>query len=313
MVFVLTGCSNPRGQNGKTYVDSIIAVKDVTVKRGEVDIPDNKKMKEKYKDYDTEDEIKIKKTTFSAAMDEGWFNGLIVWPIAQLINLTSSFSDAGMGIIITTFLIQLLIFLFSIKSQVASQKMQAIQPEINKINAKYAGKGDERSKMMQAQEMQAIYSKYKINPFGTLLTTFIQFPVIFGMYYATMRAFAVVSGNFFGIDLTLTPLEGFKASSYWHIVIFALMVIFQLLSFKMPQWLQAHRKKKNNVKEKKYAEPPKKASGMMGSMNMMMYMSTAMITIFAINWPLAMSFYWLVNSVFRVIQNVVIHRFFIKD
>lgn len=313
MVFVLTGCSNPRGEHGKTYINSIIAVKDVTVKRGEVDIPKDKASQKKYKDLKPTDEIKVKKTTFSAALDEGWFNGIIVWPIAQLINLTAGFTDAGIGIIVTTFLIQLLIFLFSIKSQVASQKMQSIQPEINKITAKYAGKSDERSKMMQAQEMQAIYSKYKINPFGTLLTTFIQFPVIFGMYYATMRAYEVVSGTFYGIDLTMTPIEGFKASSYWHIVIFVLMVAFQLLSFKMPQWLQAHRKKKNHVKEKKYAEPTKKSSGMMGSMNMMMYMSTAMITIFAVNWPLAMSFYWLVNSIFRVIQNIVIHKFFIKD
>ncbi|MEG0735571.1 MAG: YidC/Oxa1 family membrane protein insertase, partial [Longicatena sp.] len=300
-------------ENGKTYVNSIIAVKDETVKRKEVDIPNDKKIQEKYKGLKDDDTISIKKTSFSEALDEGWFNGLIVWPIAQLINITSSWTDAGMGIIITTFLIQLLIFLFSIKSQVASQRMQSIQPEINKIQAKYAGKSDDRSKMMQAQEMQAIYKKYKINPFGTLLTTFIQFPVIFGMYYATMRAFAVVSGTFFGVKLTLTPLEGFNEGSVWHVVVFLLMVVFQLLSFKMPQWLQAHKKKKDNVKEKKYAEPTKKASGMMGSMNMMMYMSTAMITIFAINWPLAMSFYWLVNSVFRVIQNIVIHKFFIKD
>ena len=92
------------------------------------------------------------------------------------------------------------------------------------------------------------------------------------------------------------------------------MVAFQLLSFKMPQWLQEHRKKKMHVKEKKYAEPKKKGgNGMMGSMNMMMYMSTGMIAIFAINWPLGMSFYWLVYSLARVIQNIVIHKFFIKD
>ena len=66
-----------------------------------------------------------------------------------------------------------------------------------------------------------------------------------------------------------------------------------------------------HVKEKKYAQP--KQSGMAGSMNMMMYMSTGMIAIFAINWPLAMSFYWLVGSVVRVLQNILVHKFFIKD
>lgn len=314
MVVILTGCSVPRGQNGKTYVNSIYTNNDVQVKRGDVDIPDDKELQKKYKDYKADDLITIEKTTFSDAMDEGWFNGLIVWPIAFLINFVADFSDAGIGIIAATFLIQLLIFLFSIKSQVASQRMQSIQPEMNKIQAKYAGKTDDRSKMQQAQEMQALYSKYKINPFGTLLVTFIQFPVILGMYQATMRAYSVVTGSFQGINLAKTPIEGFNLGNYWYVVIFVLMVAFQLLSFKMPQWLQEHRKKKMHVKEKKYAEPKKKGgNGMMGSMNMMMYMSTGMIAIFAINWPLGMSFYWLVNSLARVIQNIVIHKFFIKD
>lgn len=57
------------------------------------------------------------------------------------------------------------------------------------------------------------------------------------------------------------------------------------------------QKEKNHVKEKKYAEPKNAPKGMMGSMNMMMYMSTGMIAILAINWPLGMSFYWLVNSI----------------
>lgn len=314
MVVTLTGCSVPRGQSGKTYVDAIYTIKEEKVKRGEVDIPkDNKELQEKYKGYKADDLITIPKTTFSDALDEGWFQGIIVYPIAFLINWVADFTDAGIGIIAATFLIQLLIFLFSIKSQVASQRMQAIQPEMNKIQAKYAGKSDERSKMMQAQEMQALYSKYKINPFGTILVTFIQFPVILGMYQATMRAFSVVTGSFQGINLAKTPIEGFTAGDYWYVVIFVLMVAFQLLSFKMPQWLQERRKKKNHVKEKKYAEPKKPANGMMGSMNMMMYMSTGMIAIFAINWPLGMSFYWLVNSIARVIQNLIIHKFFIKD
>lgn len=313
LIILISGCSSPRGKDGKTYVDSIITVEDVEVKRNEIDVPDNKKMQKKYAKYKGDDVIKIKKTTFSDAMEESWFNGIIVWPIAQLINLISGVSDAGIGIIVTTFLIQLIIFLFSIKSQVATQKMQTIQPEIAKVQAKYAGKTDDRSKMMQMQETQAIYSKYNINPIGTIVTTFIQFPVIFGMYYATMRAFAVVSGTFNGINLAITPMQGWNDKSFWHIFIFVLMVIFQLLSFKVPTWLQKYRKKKSNLKEKKYAEPAKKGNGMANSMGMMMYASTAMITVLAVNWPLAMSFYWLVNSVFRVAQNIIVHRFFIKD
>lgn len=313
MMVTLTGCTVPRDQQGRTHVEKIITIKEETVQKDKVSTDYNDDVKDTYKDLKDTDLITIPATSFGDIMDDGWFDGLIVFPIAQLINWVASFSDGGIGIIVTTLLIQLLIFLFSIKSQVASQRMQTLQPELNKIQAKYAGKNDQRSKMMLAQETQELYSKYKINPFGTIIITFIQFPVILGMYQATMRAYGVITGNFLGISLVDTPIQGFQGGHPEPIVIFVLMVLFQLISFKLPQWLQARRKKKSHVKEKKYAEPKNQPKGMMGSMNMMMYMSTGMIAIFAINWPLGMSFYWLVNSLARVIQNIVIHKFFLKD
>ncbi|MEG2550077.1 MAG: YidC/Oxa1 family membrane protein insertase, partial [Erysipelotrichaceae bacterium] len=80
-----------------------------------------------------------------------------------------------------------------------------------------------------------------------------------------------------------------------------------------PQWLQEKRKKRLNVKEKKYAQPEAQGSGMMKSMNMMTYVSLAMISFLSLTWPLGMSFYWLVSAVCRVLQSWVIDRFFIKD
>ena len=185
MMVLLTGCSVPRDQKtGKTYINSIITIKEETVQKKNVSFEPGSKEEKQYKDLKPEDTITIPKTTWKDALEESWFNGLIVYPISQLINFVAGFSDGGVGIIVATILIQLIIFLFSIKSQVASQRMQALQPEMQKIQAKYAGRSDDRAKMMQAQEMQALYSKYKINPFGTILVTFIQFPVIIGMYKA---------------------------------------------------------------------------------------------------------------------------------
>ena len=307
----LTACSSPRGNDGKTKVNEIIASETFTVKKSYVnttDVPEE--VKEKYADYAEDDEITIEATTFGDAMNTGWFNGLIVWPIAQLINWIAGMTDAGFGIIGTTFLIQLLVFFITIKSQVSSQKMQMIQPEVMKIQNKYAGKTDDRSRMLMAQETQALYKKYNISPFGSILVMFIQLPILMGMYYATMRASSIVVGSFAGIDLSNTPMYGLQHGEYIYLFIFVLMVVFQLLSYKIPQWLQKHEKKKQHIKEKKYAQP-KNNGGMMGNMNMMMYMSTGLIAILAFSWPLAMSFYWLVSSVFRVLQNLVVHKFFI--
>lgn len=315
----LTACTTPRNQSGQTYVDSIITLDETEVKRSQIGIPESSKLYSeeelnKLEAMSGDEVITIPPTKFTDTLDEGWFYGLIVWPLAQLLNLIGGFSDAGVAIIVVTFLIQLLTFVFSIKSQVSAQKIQMLQPEMNRITAKYAGKTDDRSKMMQAQEMQALYAKHKINPFGSILITFIQFPIILGMYQATMRASTVVIGSFAGINLSINPMEGGITNGNWaYLAIYGLMIVFQLVSFKLPQWLQERRKKKSGVKIKKYAEPKKSQTGMAGSMNMMMYMSTGMIAIFAIQWPLAMSFYWLVGSIARVIQNVVIHKFFIKD
>lgn len=82
---------------------------------------------------------------------------MIVWPIAQIINTIASYTDAGVGIIVTTLLIQLIVFMFTRKSQMSSQRMQEIQPEMQKIQNKYKDKTDDRSKMMMYQETQNLY------------------------------------------------------------------------------------------------------------------------------------------------------------
>lgn len=252
-------------------------------------------------------------TGFGETLSSGWFDGLIVWPIAWMINFVAQYADAGIAIIVVTALINILISAFTLKSQISAQRVQMLQPEMNKIQAKYKDKKDQRSQMMQAQEMQALYKKYDVSPFGSIIGPFLQLPVIMGMYLATQRAEAVVNGSFMGISLEKTVQGGISEGLYVYLLIFALMVLFQFLSLKFPQWLQKWKKKKNNVKEKKYAQPDTKGSGMMGSMNMMMYVSTGMIAWLGFTWPLGMSFYWLVSSIVRIIQNIVINQFFMKD
>lgn len=239
-------------------------------------------------------------TAYRASISEGWFN-IIVWPVAQLINLIAhATGDAGLGIIIVTLLINFGIASISIKQQVATQKMQMIQPEQLKIQAKYEGKTDQASKMRQAQELQNLYKKHDINPMGSMVTMFIQFPIIIAIYQAVMRAEAVYNGTFIGIDLTQTPMQGIETRNIPIIIIFLLMAVFQFISMKLPQYLTKKRQEKNNVKTKDYANPPKKG-GMAGSMNMMMYMSLGMIVVLSLNWPLGMSFYWLVSAITREI------------
>lgn len=253
-------------------------------------------------------------TDFISCVSEGWFN-IFVWPIAQLINYIGVATDAGIGIIVATLLLNFGTAALSIKQQVSSQKMQMLQPEMLRIQAKYKGKNDQASKMRMAQETQALYNKYEINPFGSIVSMFIQFPIIIAVYQAVMRAAVVcdpVHGKFLGIDLLKTPKDGLFGGDIAVVVIFVLMIIFQFISMKIPQILQERMKKKSKVKTKDYANKDKK-NGFSSSMNTYMYFSVVMIAFLSFTWPLGMSFYWLVSAVTRVIQNIVIQKFFIKE
>lgn len=308
VLLTCTACANPRGKDGKTRADQIIASEETTIDVNQINVSDitDKAVKKEIKKNIKDGKYTIQPTTFKNSISHGWFEGLIVWPIAQIINLVSAKTDAGVGIIVTTLLIQILVFVFTRKSQMSTQRMQEIQPEIQRIQDKYKDKTDERSKMQMAQEMQNIYQKYDIHPFGSMLVTFIQLPIMMGMYYATMRAVSVVSGSFIGISLFGTPIEGIKALNIPCIIIYVLMVIFYIVSMKLPQWLKKWQDKKDNVKVKKYAQND--ANPMANSMNMYMYFMTAMICIMYISWPMAMSFYWLVSSVIRVAQSLILHQ-----
>ena len=72
----LTACSSPRGNDGKTKVNEIIASETFTVQKSYVnttDVPDE--VKEQYADYADDDMITIEATSFGDAMNTGWFNG----------------------------------------------------------------------------------------------------------------------------------------------------------------------------------------------------------------------------------------------
>lgn len=311
LLLACTGCSNPRGQDGKTKLEVIIASEEVQIEKEKVNVDNisKKELKNVTTTVDGKEMVTIKPTTFGEACKTGWFDGLVVWPIAQIINGIASKTDAGWGIILTTIIIQLVVFLLTRKSQESAQIMQEVQPELQHIQDKYRDKTDERSRMMMYQETQALYKKYNIKPMGSMLVMFLQLPIMMGMYYATMRAFSVVDGSFLGNSLAGTPMTGFTTMNVFYIVVYVLMIVFQLISLKLPKILKDRKDKKDNVRKRKYKvyQDKNKNSVFGGSgMDMYMYMTTAMIAVLYLSWPIAMSFYWCVSSCIRIIQQLVL-------
>lgn len=108
--------------------------------------------------------------------------GAILSFIFDGVILISPVAALGISIILFTLVARILLTPLQLSSQRTSRGMSKIQPEMQKIQNKYKGKKDQESQLKQSQEMQALYKKYKINPFAGCLPLLIQLPLIMALF-----------------------------------------------------------------------------------------------------------------------------------
>lgn len=110
------------------------------------------------------------------------FFGAILNIIFEAVSGMTQVGTLGVSIILFTLVAQLLLTPLKFKQQRTSRMMSKIQPELQKLQKKYANKKDQASQMAYSQEMQAIYKKYNISPLSGCLPLLIQFPLIIALY-----------------------------------------------------------------------------------------------------------------------------------
>jgi YidC/Oxa1 family membrane protein insertase len=87
----------------------------------------------------------------------------------------------GIAIILLTVVVRAFMFPLSRKQALGAQKMQELKPEMDKINEKYKGKAEEKSRAMQE-----LWKKHNYNPLSGCLLVFLQLPIFMGLYRALM-------------------------------------------------------------------------------------------------------------------------------
>ena len=117
-------------------------------------------------------------------VDWGWF-GIIAKPLFMVLHfLNDKFvHNYGWSIVLLTIIINMALFPLKLTSLKSSRKMQALQPEMTKINEKYKGIGmsDPRAANKQ-QEIMDLYKKHGVNPMGGCIPLLIQMPFIYAFY-----------------------------------------------------------------------------------------------------------------------------------
>ena len=245
--------------------------------------------------------------TIKNTQGNGFFDLILTYPLAQIINkLSVSLNSVFWGIVVVTVVINAILLICTYKSNLQMQKMQLIQPEQAKIQKKYEGRTDQQSQMRMSQELQQLYKKYDINPLSALLVSFLQFPILIAMYSAVRRSAAVAEGTFMGHTLALTPKEAFVEKAWPLVAIYVLMIAAQALSVALPQILNKIRAKKEADLHHRRVENPQQPNALMT------YGLVIFIAFIMLNWPCALSLYYVITSVVNIIKTLAMNQITVK-
>ncbi len=296
ILLLTTGCGN------KTYLkeDKNIVTYESTGQSLQNNIlckPEEQALYELYEKYNNQLSTKLEELPIckefkpSDIKYHSLWESLFVKPLAWLIlKLGIIIHNFGVSVMLIGLGIRLLLLPFSKKTMDQSENMKKAQPEIKKIEKKYAGKTDSDSMMMKSQETMLIYKKYKINPVSGCLIAFIQLPLFFAFLQAINRVPAIFEDNLFGMKLGMTPWVGISQGKYIYIVLIVLIILSTYFSFK-----NAMKNQNTN-------------SEMERQMQFTLKFMIIMISVASFSLPTAIALYWVVTNGFVVIQNFIFKK-----
>lgn len=259
--------------------------------------PEDKELLKLYKKYDKQMEVSVEdlpkcdEFKMNSGKYDGLWEALFVKPLAFLIlKLGQLVKNYGVSVMLVGILIRLVLMPFSKKTLKQSENMKKAQPEMQRLEKKYANKTDNESMMAKSQEMMMIYKKYEISPFGSCLLAFIQLPLFFGFLQAINRVPAIFEDSFLGLNLGMTPWKGISLHQYTYIILIVLIIFTTYYSFK-----DSMSQNSGNSEAEK-------------SMQMTMKFMIIMISFASFSLPTAIALYWIVTNGFIILQNKLLKK-----
>lgn len=223
---------------------------------------------------------------------DGLWDSLFVKPLAWLIlTIGKLVNNYGISVIIVTLLMRTIVFPFTKNMTAQSENMKKARPELEKLEKKYKNKDQKEVAMQKTQEMMMIYKKYNIKPMSSCLTAFIQIPLFFGFYEAMNRLPALFESKLLVFDLGLTPSAAFKTGNYIYMIIVILIILVTYYSFKI-----------NSQNSASVSVEQEKQMKLMSNI-MIVFISIASFTL-----PVGLGIYWISNSTFTILQNIIVKR-----
>ena len=246
LVFLLTGCTkqlvvektNDEGKKTKVVVkyDEGKNATGQSLTKNILCKPTDEELANIYKEngVNTDKMVSCKEFTPTIKSDEGLWDNVFIKPLAWVIlKLGYLVKNFGLAVILAGLAIRLVLYPVTKKSAMQSENLKKAQPELQRLEKKYANKTDDQQAMMQkSQEMMAIYKKYNISLFSGCIIAFIQLPLFIAFLEAINRTPAIFEGHFLGLQLGTTPWFALSQGNFWYIIIPVIVFLVTFFSFK---------------------------------------------------------------------------------
>jgi len=203
----------------------------------------------------------------------------------------------GGAIIALTVAMRTLLIPLTYKQLKGMRALQALQPQIKEIQAKY-----KNDKQRMQQEMMRFYQENKVNPFASCIPLLAQLPVFITLFYVlqndlrfdicgqtaeTCSAFAAEQGNsagFFGESFLFIPDLTAKAEGGVLIALLVIYVVTQLIS-GLVMSVTADK-----------------------SQRMLMFALPLIFVPFIVSFPAGLILYWITTNIWTIGQQYTIQK-----
>lgn len=240
------------------------------------------------------------------------FHEVIYRPLYNLLIFIYNalpFDDFGVAIIAVTLLLKLVLIPLSRKQIESQKKMQALQPKIKEIQAKY-----KQDKEKQSKALMELYKTSKTNPFAGCLPIIVQLVFLIAIYrvlfnistagltvnpqdlYSFIRNPEQINQFFLGIiNLASTvDVRQLTFASLPQIVLIAAAAVSQYVQMKMLM-----DKTPPSANKDDFAQIMSKQ---------MLYLGPALTLIIGFQFPAGVALYWLVSTVFMIAQQYYLQK-----
>jgi YidC/Oxa1 family membrane protein insertase len=204
-------------------------------------------------------------------------------------------SNFGLAIIALTLSIRAVLVPVTLPSLKSAKKMQSLKPHLDKLKKKH---GNDKAKLQQAQ--LALYKEHGVNPAAGCLPQIVQLVILIALYQVFLQFLKTDQINGHSINLSFLWLDLSKPDPFYILPVLAGLTQL-VFSAMMQSGIEHHPEKVSKKEDKK--DDLDMATAMT---QQMMFMMPVMTTIIALRFPSGLALYWVITTVFSLVQQYFI-------